>query len=511
MRRTLAATVTASVALALSGTATVPTALAAGVPGATGVAASRPSTPTRPKPAPAHQNGFQQVGHDGLGARGMNAALAVFDHYVYVGSRTDASAGHPNPGVIIVDARQPRHLRTVGQIKGPFEAQPYLTSRELRVIPDQKLLVVLNFKCSSVIHACAKPPVGTTVASNFTFYDISRPAHPRYVSTYTPSEKPHEFFLWHDPHRAGRTLMYYTTPTNSISPTENDATPANLVVTDVSKAKSGVFTDLARYNPNIRIAPFLRSADEDDALHSLSLRYDGKRAYLAYLGSGMLVLDTREIAAGKAHPQLKLVTDPAKRPSWGNPGDHSEVKVPGRKYTLSTTEVYGTFTGPDQHCPWGWVRMIDIHNETAPKVVGTFKTTHNDPSKCAGYSANTLDRSSYASHNPTLIGDDLALVTWHSDGLQAIDISNPTRPSSAGAFLPTPLAKVATEDPALGGGDSHVQAWSYPVVSDGLIYMVDIRNGLYVLRYHGAHGNPLKKIHLLEGNDNFGDAARFGN
>ncbi len=367
MRRTLAATVTASVALALSGTATVPTALAAGVPGATGVAASRPSTPTRPKPAPAHQNGFQQVGHDGLGARGMNAALAVFNHYVYVGSRTDASAGHPNPGVMIVDARQPRHLRTVGQIKGPFEAQPYLTSRELRVIPDQKLLVVLNFKCSSVIHACAKPPVGTTVASNFTFYDISRPAHPRYVSTYTPSEKPHEFFLWHDPHRAGRTLMYYTTPTNSVSATENDATPANLVVTDVSKAKSGVFTDLARYNPNIRIAPFLRSADEDDALHSLSLRYDGKRAYLAYLGSGMLVLDTREIAAGKAHPQLKLVTDPAKRPSWGNPGDHSEVKVPGRKYTLSTTEVYGTFTGPDQHCPWGWVRMIDIHNETAPK------------------------------------------------------------------------------------------------------------------------------------------------
>jgi len=102
-------------------------------------------------------------------------------------------------------------------------------------------------------------------------------------------------------------------------------------------------------------------------------------------------------------------------------------------------------------------------------------------------------------------------VTWHSDGLQAIDISNPTRPSSVGAFRPTPLAKVATEDPALGGGDSHVQAWSYPVVSDGLIYMVDIRNGLYVLRYHGRHGNPLKKIHLLEGNDNFGDAARFGN
>ena len=507
MRRTLAATVTASVALALPGATIVPTALAAG---STGGAAAQGPTVTRPQPAQAHQNGFQQVGHDGLGGRGMNAALAVYNHYVYVGSRTDASPGHLNPGVMIVDARQPEHLRTVGQIKGPFEAQPYLTSRELRVIPDQKLLVVLNFKCSSVIHACAKPPVGTTVASNFTFYDISQPARPRYVSTYTPAEKPHEFYLWHDPHRSGRTLIYYTTPTTVISPTENDATTPNLVVTDVSRAKSGVFTDLVHYNPNIKIAPFLRSADEDDALHSVSLRFDGKRAYLAYLGSGMMVLDTSQVAAGRVHPQLTLVTDPARRPSWGNPGDHSEVKVPGREYTLSTTEVYGTFTGPDQHCPWGWVRMIDIHNETAPKVVGTYKTAHNDPSGCAGYSANTLARSSYASHNPTPVGDALALVTWHSDGLQAIDISDPTRPSNAGAFLPIPLTKVATEDPALGGG-SNVQAWSYPVVSDGLIYMVDIRNGLYVLRYNGTHGNPLGQIHFLEGNDNLGDAARFGN
>ena len=471
-------------------------------------AARPPSAPTTsPK---ADVDGFQLVGHDPLSNRGMNAALAIYQHYVYVGSRTDASPGHVRPGVQIVDARNPEHLRTVGEINGPFEAQRYLTSRELRVIPDQKLLVVLNFKCSSVIHACAKPPAGVKVASNFTFYDISQPAHPRYVSTYTPQEKPHEFFLWRDPARPGRTLMYYTTPTTAISPTENDATPANLVVTDVSGARTGTFTDLARFNPNDRISQNLRSPDETDALHSVSVRYDGQRAYLAYLGSGMLVLDTSQVAAATPRPQLILVTDPAKRPSWGNPGDHSEVKLQGRPYTLSTTEVYGTFTDPEDHCPWGWVRLIDIRDETAPKVVGEYKTAHNDPSKCAGYSAETLARSSYASHNPTVVGGKLALVTWHSDGLQALDLSDPTHPGSAGSFLPQPLTSVFTEDPALGGGSSHVQAWSYPVISDGLIYMVDIRNGLYVLRYHGRHGNPLRDIGFLEGNDNFGDAARFG-
>ncbi len=471
-------------------------------------AARPPSAQTTSQKA--NVDGFQLVGHDPLANRGMNAALAIYQHYVYVGSRTDASAGHVRPGVQIVDARHPEHLRTVGEINGPFEAQPYLTSRELRVIPDQKLLVVLNFKCSAVIHGCAKPPARVQVASNFTFYDISEPAHPRYVSTYTPQEKPHEFFLWRDPARPGRTLMYYTTPTTAISPTENDATPANLVVTDVSAASTGTFTELARFNPNDRISQNLRSPDETDALHSVSVRYDGQRAYLAYLGSGMLVLDTSQLAAATPHPQLTLVTDPAKRPSWGNPGDHSEVKLPGRPYTLSTTEVYGTFTDPEDHCPWGWVRLIDISDETAPKVVGEYKTTHNDPSTCAGYSAETLARSSYASHNPTVVGGKLALVTWHSDGLQALDLSDPTHPGSAGSFLPQPLTSVATEDPALGGGSSHVQAWSYPVISDGLIYMVDIRNGLYVLRYHGRHGNPLRDIGSLEGNDNFGDAARFG-
>ena len=29
--------------------------------------------------------------------------------------------------------------------------------------------------------------------------------------------------------------------------------------------------------------------------------------------------------------------------------------------------------------------------------------------------------------------------------------------------------------------------WSYPIIEDGLIYVVDIRNGLYVLEYHGPY------------------------
>lgn len=43
---------------------------------------------------------------------------------------------------------------------------------------------------------------------------------------------------------------------------------------------------------------------------------------------------------------------------------------------------------------------------------------------------------------------------------------------------------------------------SYPVVQDGLIYVVDVRNGLYVLRYRGPCAGQVTGESLLEGNSN---------
>ena len=74
------------------------------------------------------------------------------------------------------------------------------------------------------------------------------------------------------------------------------------------------------------------------------------------------------------------------------------------------------------------------------------------------------------------------------------DIANETKPKQAGWFSPTPLAAVTTEDPALNGGPNKVTMWSYPVVDDGLIYVVDLRNGLYILEYRGKFTGEIKKL-----------------
>jgi hypothetical protein len=89
-------------------------------------------------------------------------------------------------------------------------------------------------------------------------------------------------------------------------------------------------------------------------------------------------------------------------------------------------------------------------------------------------------------------------------------LTSPTAaiPRKQAGFSPTPLTSVASEDPALNGGPNKVTMSSYPVISNGLIYVV-IGNGLYILRYTGTNTSWVAGITFLEGNSNLGDAVRL--
>lgn len=78
-----------------------------------------------------------------------------------------------------------------------------------------------------------------------------------------------------------------------------------------------------------------------------------------------------------------------------------------------------------------------------------------------------------------------------------------------GAFIPAPLAAVAQEDPALTAGQDKVAFWSFPIIADGIVYVADVRNGLYALQYTGHDAADVAQVEFLEGNSNVGDAARY--
>lgn len=439
---------------------------------------------------------LELVGHSALDNRGMNAALAVRGDYAYVGSRTDGGLKPFDNGVKVVDVSNPKEPTVVGQIGEPHEDNEGETSRELRIWQDQELLIVMNLgsNCASYLHGCSP----LTVDDNLRFYDISgkNAANPKFVAEYKPSVNPHEMYLWEDPKKPGRALLFLSTPGGG----------THLLVTDISDARKGKFRELGKQS-------FLvGDSGNDNRLHSLTVTPDGNRAVFAYLEAGFYVVDTSDYARGVAKPEARLITSPKDAPKWAEEigsGAHSAVPLFGSDYALVTDEVYGeALRALDSGgCPWGWTRMIDIGDPKKPKVVAEYKLPQNDPSFC------TTDvprpSSSYSAHNPTLT-ENLAFVTWHSGGLQAIDISTPSKPKQAAQFVPEPELIALQEDPALSAGQDKVVMWSFPIIQDGLIYVVDVRNGLYILEYKGPFEKEVSKIDFLEGNSNQGDAVRLG-
>jgi hypothetical protein len=514
------------------------------------------ATSSVPPAIPGTSSNFTLVGHNPLYHRGMNAAAAIFGNYLYVGNRSDGSnicpdgstgCAHPHPGILILNIANPAEPDIVGEIGPPFAGNVGITTRELRVWPQQKLLMVMTFRCSHVIHDCAAGN-DTQFPFKIEFFDLSEPVHPRLIESYVPTSaagravKPHEMYLWADPANPDRALLFISTPTIST----NEAIP-NLMVVDISQVPGGgPVKEVAEGNwndlfpgTNLSTYPFDPASPTGCGpyncnlfVHSMAPTADGKTTYMAMEAGQFLALDTSSVVAAPSPPTSvinlhdDLLTNPADRPVWEQtpldpaavpaecfktcPNGHSAVPIPGTHYALTTDEVYGTFTDPSFGCPWGWVRVIDVADPAHPVIVGEYKIAEDQQSFCGSSRDDpaTEQFTSYSSHNPTVL-PDLAFVDWHSGGIQAINLSDPTNPTQAGFFLPKPLNKVALEDPALSEGPNKVVFWSYPIIRNGLIYAIDIRNGLYVLKYTGPHADEVAGISFLEGNSNLGDAVRL--
>lgn len=416
---------------------------------------------------------FELVGHADLGARGMNAALAVAGDTVYVGSRIDQQP------VEIVDVSDPTQPAVVGEIGPPDEGLVGISSRELRAVADLNLLVILNLRCAVDLHGCSP---GQAESENLKLYDITNRRAPRLVGTYYAGSRfrdPHELFLWRDPVDKTRILVFLTVP---------GAAP-QLEIVDVTTPSAP--TQVISWDA-IRDGG-LPSGGGDDILHSVSAGDDGRVAYFSHQTGGLVLVDLRDVIDKADAPQLRMITPPAQALRWPGMGPHSAVQVPNRSLLVVTEEIYPAPFGTG--CPWGHLRVVDTTVPASPSVAGEYALP--EQGSCAMVPAATA----FTAHNATATFD-LALVTWYAGGLQAIDISDPTTTVRLAEFRPQPLPSVVKEDPALGGNP--VEMWSYPVIQDGLVYVVDVRNGLYVLRYHGRWSEEVAERRFLEGNSNLG-------
>lgn len=450
--------------------------LAGGLPAG---AAGTPQTTVGTASVPGTIKGFSLVGQADLGNRGMNSPLAVAGTCAYVGDRS-YDKPRAGGGIAILDISKPSAPRQVNVIP----PRNLSTQRELRADLGLGLLVVQNY---SPFIGSARAGGESYSGNELQIYDISKDCtKPTLLSSYDFGVRaPHEFFLWKDPKRPGRALAYvahalYAPDLSVIELT--DPTKPKLLTTYTAPQQfgSGSGDVVATQNPA-------------SYLHSIAVSDDGTRAYMGNWDYGTYVADTSGLADPAGAPIVRPLSP---LPLDYGANVHGNVPVPGRPLGVMVQEEYAN---AGRSCPFGWLRMADMTDPAAPKLAGQYKLPENDCEKAKA--AN----GTFTAHNQTTF-PSVALLTYYSGGLRAVDITDPNRPVEAGVFVP----KATKEAPALrdnrlfftkNANDRRTGAmWSYPVVQNGLIYVVDIDLGLYVLRYTGPRAAEVNKAAFVEGN-----------
>lgn len=311
---------------------------------------------------------------------------------------------------------------------------------ELRVLPAQHLLVVADM---------------TSVVNLLTF-DISDCSSPQPLGSLVLESQPHEFFLWSN---AAHTRAFVAADL---------AGPPDLLVIDLDDPTAPV--EIARWS----------AADDGltGPLHSVSVNAAGDTVYLSLSAQGLAVADLEL-------PIIQVRRQADESPALASfPGAHSAVSFSGAAFAVLTAEFYD--------CPFGGLAIAQLFDPAQPEIVAHVGLREN---RCE----DTPGEAVFSAHNPLVI-DNLVFVSWYAGGLVALDVSDPFQPVLVGRFVPSGRGAAAESYV----GDYPVQMWSYPIVRDGLIYIVDIQSGLYVLRYTGPGAEAVEQIALAEGNVIYG-------
>lgn len=230
--------------------------------------------------------------------------------------------------------------------------------------------------------------------------------------------------------------------------------------------------------------------------HGLSLSDDGNRAYLASGNdNGLMIMDVSEIQARLPNPQVYEIASL----SWDNqsiPQNAMPFSRNGKPFLFEIDE----FSSNNAGTPFGVAsngktvgaaRIIDISDETRPRVVSNLRlevhqpenreTIANDPG-----ASNII--GGYAGHYcavPTRVDPDIAACSMILSGLRIFDIRDPLHPREIAYFnapvqpriltVPAPASNWAMSKPAFV--PERKEIW----YTDGFsgFYAIRVTNGVW--------------------------------
>ena len=144
----------------------------------------------------------------------------------------------------------------------------------------------------------------------------------------------------------------------------------------------------------------------------------------------------------------------------------SALRVPGGADTMTITA---------QTPSWGYLRVFREDGTSEWQQVGSFTDAPN------AFGVHPTPPGSWSIHNTEVLGNR-AYSAWYSNGIVAIDVSNPTAPTRVGQFVPDTSKRHAN---SLGAGPAEV--WGVAVdPATGIVYASDMRSGLWIVKPTGA-------------------------
>ena len=211
----------------------------------------------------------------------------------------------------------------------------------------------------------------------------------------------------------------------------------------------------------------------------------GNRAYLSYMGGGMVILDISDISVPKLISQLQF------QPPFGRSiACHTVLPLPRRGLAIASSEGIGIQpTGrhfaTEKRAGVDLAGIVDISDETNPVLISTFPVPEPPPG--SPYRNFHEKGGWFGPHNwhephddPNLEDrDDRVYLTYFNAGLRVFDISDPLLPKEIAYYIPPDPKERYGPMPF---GKLVVSSEDILVDRRGYIYMTDKNLGLHVLR-----------------------------
>jgi hypothetical protein len=423
-------------------------------------------------------------------AGGLNADVWAHKNIAYVGTW---SGPCPGTGVKIIDAANPGQPQLIATAAG----YPNTSAEDMQVLS----VHTADFTGDLLgvgLQDCGLPnqPPGLT---GLDLWDVTDPAHPSHLGFYDvgPSGGVHELSLTKRT-IAGqeRVFALAAVPFAEVFSTAFTSTPRGdfqlidvtdphnpTLADDWGAGKDGDLPFGATFfgdfglpppfdcTPPSGQEPTCRGGFAAAFAHSATPSADGETAYVAYWDDGAIVLDI-------SNPNDITMVGRTPYPADSEGDTHSAVPNETSSLLVTTDEDFSPTDRKAVGEPkspgdtWGFARIWSLADPAHPTHLSDFATPHSLTNKTDGF---------YAVHNPEVRGTSLYL-SWYSDGLRIVDISNPAAPQEVAFFREQPtLDPTGFFSPNFGAGGHPIPFdWGVHVVGDR-IYLSDINFGLYIV------------------------------